>query len=193
MTVFAADQGAQFGTWDNDTSRLMYRDAMPALLNGVDTSGRVADYGGANGLLKAFISGAVSIDVDASKEPDVVADITTHVGIYDLIVMRYVLHYLSDAQVARLFEHLRSFHRGRLLVIQFVNDDLEAKAANSVNETKWFRTEDHLVSLFGGWDMVDHKRLDYSVSAQFYRDRLGHPNPVGHREAVGSYYLEPQA
>jgi hypothetical protein len=190
MTTFAIDQGEAFGRWPDPTSRLIYHDVMPALLNGIDTRGRVADYGGANGLLKAFVPGAVSIDIDASKAPDVVADITTHQGDYDLIVIRYVLHYLTDDQVTGLFRHLASFHRGRILLIQFVNDDKAAKLANSVNETKVFRTEAELLALLGPWRVIDRKRLDYEVTARFYRERLHHPNPTPHQEGVVALRLE---
>jgi len=191
MTTFPVDQGRAFGTWPDATARLMYHDAIPALLNGVDTSGAVADYGGANGLLKAFIPHAVSVDIDPTKGPDVVDDIATHVGAYDLVVIRFVLHYLTDAEVKALFAHLATFHRGRVLVIQFVNDDMAGKLANSVNETKHFRTEAGLMDLLGHWLVRDRKRLDYTVSAQFYRERLAHPNPTPHEEGMVALYLEP--
>ena len=52
MKTFNIDQGTNFGTWEDTTSKLLYDDAMPAMLNGVNTEGKVLDYGGANGLLK---------------------------------------------------------------------------------------------------------------------------------------------
>jgi hypothetical protein len=191
MPNFEIDQGVRFGYWDNDTSRLLYRDIMPLCLNGVDTSGRVADFGGANGLLKAFIPQSISIDYDSSKNPDIVDDILVHKGDYDLIVLRYVLHYLDDKKVSELFNHIRSFHKGRILVIQFVNEDLESKTWNSVNEVKWFRNEKETrVLLETDWEIMDYKSIDYFVSAQFYRDRLNHPNPKSHRESIAIYYLD---
>ena len=187
------DQGAVFGTWNEPTARLMYHDIMPLALCGVDTSGRVADYGGANGLLREWIPQAVTVDYDETKNPDIVADIAEHVGEYDLVVMRYVLHYMPDVGVRTLFRHLASFHTGRILVIQFCNDDLASKYLNSIGETKWFRrAEDtfRLVNEF--WRVVEHKVVDYRVDAEFYRQRLGHPDPSGHRETILILELEPK-
>ncbi len=184
------DQGSAFGTWDNPTARLMYHDIMELALTGVDTSGRVADYGGANGLLKQFIPHAISVDYDASKGPDIVEDIMSHVGEYDLIVLRYVMHYMTDAEVLRLLCHIASFHTGRLLIIQFVNEDLISKYANSVGETKYFRdgADTHsLVSL--DWAVQARRFHNYTVDADFYRLRLNHPNPSSHDEQIVIYEL----
>lgn len=179
------DQGTGFGKWPDPTAQLMYSDIMPLALNGIDTSGRVADYGGANGLLKQWIPQAVTVDYDQSKEPDIYADILVHRGDYDLIVLRYVLHYMTDEDVRRLFRHLGSFHRSRILVIQFVNEDLHAKAVNSVGEVKHFRTEHDTKRLFvGPWTILSRKAVDYRVGADFYRWRLNHPNPSAHDERV---------
>ena len=41
MTTYKIDQGTNFGTWEDTTSRLLYDDAMPAMLNGINTSGNV--------------------------------------------------------------------------------------------------------------------------------------------------------
>lgn len=189
------DQGTRFGTWTDETSRLLYRDAMPALLNGVDTSGSVLDLGGGNGLLRQFIPHALTVDSDASKNPDILADITEFYCECDLAVLRYVLHYMSDKKLVKLFADLRDSDAKRVLVIQFVNDDLEAKLANSVNELKWFRSELDLRVLISacGWVVTKRKRLEYRVEAEFYRNRLNHPNPTAHDEAVVSLLLERRA
>lgn len=188
--LHAEDQAKAFGTWDNPTARLMYHDIMELALTGVDTSGRVADYGGANGLLKQWIPHSVSVDYDQSKGPDIAEDIMSHVGDYDLIVMRYVMHYLTDAEVLRLFRHIASFHKGRLLIIQFVNDDLISKYANSVGETKYFRDDADTHSLVSLDWMVQARRFeDYTVDADFYRLRLNHPNPSSHDERIVVYEL----
>ena len=185
------DQGTQFGRWEDETSRLMYFDAMPVLLSGIDTAGVVADYGGGNGLLKQWIPDAISIDTDTSKQPDVVGDVLTHTGNYDLIVMRYLLHYLDVNKIDRLFRHLAAFHSGRVLVIQFVNDDLKAKQANSVNESKTFFTESQLTALLSRyWTVTPGNAIDYTVSAEFYRNRLKHPTPTAHRERLIALNLE---
>lgn len=179
------DQGTAFGSWPNNTARLMYHDIMPLALNGIDTSGRVADLGGANGLLKQWIPQAITVDYDASKNPDVCEDIRSHVGDYDLVVLRYVLHYMGDIGVRGLMRHLAATHKGRVLVVQFVNDDLAAKRANSVGETKWFRTTEETHRLLCETHRVlSAKAVDYVVEAEFYRDRLNHPNPTSHHETV---------
>lgn len=187
------DQGVKFGTWPDPTAQLMYHDIMPLALSGIDTAGRVADYGGANGLLKRFIPHAITVDYDETKSPTICDDILRHRGTYDLIVMRYVLHYMNNEDVRRLFRHLGSFHKGRILLIQFVNDDdsLLDKLHNSVGETKWFRGEGELRRLIvGPWQIASRKAVDYRVGADFYRWRLDHPNPCPHDETVVIYELE---
>jgi len=185
------DQGTRFGTWGDETSQLMYFGIMPVMLNGVNTTGRVGDLGGGNGLLKRWIPDAITIDQDASKEPDIVDDVITHVGEYDLVVIRYVLHYLTNEQVLQLFANLAANHAGPVLLIQFVNDDLEAKYKNSVNETKYFRREHELKSLIANTHTIKtRKAVEYTVGAEFYRNRLNHPNPTAHQETVVGYLLE---
>lgn len=184
------DAGVAFGTWEDETSRLIYRDAMPALLVGTDTSGLTLDLGGGNGLSRQWFANVVTVDSDPDKLPDVVADILTFApnpGIYDRVLLRYVLHYLTDAQVRELMAHLASWHRGELTVIQFVNDDLEAKYGNSVNETKHFRTEGQLLALLDPWVPAHRVAVSYEVTADFYRNRLAHPNPTAHAETVVAY------
>ena len=179
------DQGDAFGRWPNKTARLMYHDVMPVALNGIDTTGSVADLGGANGLIKEWIPQAVTVDYDSSKEPDVHEDILTYAGDHDLLVLRYVLHYMPDDVVRKLFYHIRQYHKGRILVIQFVNDDLERKEANSLGETKWFRnTTDTMKLLTEYWRVASAKAVDYVVDADFYRERLKHPNPTSHHETI---------
>lgn len=186
------DGGLTFGTWTDSTSRLLYHDVMPVLLNGVDTSGSVVDLGGGNGLLRTFVPHAVTVDIDASKAPDIVADATTYTGRHDLVVIRYVLHYMPNDVVDGWLTQLRTWHTGPVLVIQFVNDDLAGKLANSVNERKWFRTELDYVHAFErtGWRVASRKRVEYRVEAEFYRNRLAHPSPTAHEEAVMGWLLK---
>jgi hypothetical protein len=188
------DQGTSFGTWPDPTAQLMYHDIMPLALSGIDTSGKVADFGGGNGLLREWIPHAVSVDYDTTKKPDVYADILTHRGTYDLIIMRYVLHYMRDEQVKQLFDNIAEYHNGRVLLIQFVNNDLAIKNYNSVGEVKYFRGEPHLASLIDQekWLMRSRKAVAYRVGAEFYKWRLGHLNPMTHDEIVVIYELEPR-
>src|SRR5690606_29386581 len=106
------------------------------------------DLGGGNGLSREWFDQVTTVDIDPTKAPDVEADILTYTPPVPptRVLMRYVLHYLTDSQVIDLLDHIAGYC-GELVVIQFVNDDLAAKQANSVNETKVFRTETHLRSL----------------------------------------------
>jgi hypothetical protein len=190
------DQGTRFGSWTDPTSRLIYHDVMPVMLTGIDPRLQVLDLGGGNRLLQQWLPYSIAVDVDPSKEPDVVADVLTYTPRVapDLVVMRYLLHYLTDAQVVELLRHVDTYHDGPVLVIQFVNDgfDLELKRRNSINEVKHFRNEGHLLSLVGlGGPRFLRRRVavEYEVTAEFYRNRLGNPDGVTHNETVVSYLL----
>lgn len=186
------DQGALFGTWEDETSRLMYEAAMPALLVGTDTTGRTLDLGGGNGLASRWFPNLTTVDTDPYKTPDVVADALSYVPSesYDRVLLRYVLHYLDDAQVAQLMHHIASWHHGELTVVQFTNVDLAAKQANSVNERKWFRSEPQLRDLLAPWVPFHRVAVSYDVVPDFYRNRLGATDPTGHRETTVAYDLK---
>lgn len=188
------DQGQQFGKWPNATAQLMYHDIMPLALSGIDTTGRVADFGGANGLLREWIPQATTVDYDESKQPDICEDICTHRGDYDLVVMRYVLHYMPDPVARKLLDAMAGWLRGNLLIIQFVNADLAIKQHNSVGEIKYFRNEAQLANLLDPrkWTLVSRKAVAYRVDADFYRWRLGHLDPLPHDETVVIYELQPK-
>jgi hypothetical protein len=194
----ATDQGTAFGTWSDRTSQLLYHDAMPALLSGIDREGRTLDLGGGNGLSRYWFEDVTTVDNDQRKQPDVLADMLGYAPTnvtYDRVLLRYVLHYLNDTEVRDLLTNIRRYHRGDLVVVQFVNDTdtLEAKYANSVNETKWFRTEWHLLTLLTQrWEVHQRIAVDYDVDPEFYRNRLGHPNPTGHPETVVAYLMRPR-
>lgn len=189
------DQGRRFGTWPDRTSRLIYHDAMPALLSGVDTALPTVDLGGGNGLAREWFPYLTTVDSDATKAPDVVADIvhwTPGPGYRpQQALLRYVLHYLPDGSAGALLRHVAGYCP-RLLVVQFVNHDLAAKLANSVGERKWFRPEHQLANLVqsNGWAIDTRLAVDYYVDPDFYRYRLGHPNPTGHPEMVVAYHCE---
>ncbi len=185
------DGGTGFGLWNDPVSRLMYFNVMPHILEGVDITGMVADYGGANGLLKQFIPQAISIDIDTTKNPDIVDDIRTHRGDYNLIVMRYVLHYLTPVEQLALFRHIASYHEGKLLVIQFTNDgkDHRLKLENSVNEIKYFHTQEMLFRLFPDFTIIQVKTSPYQVTAEFYANRLGNPDGQPHGEVCNSILM----
>lgn len=199
------DQGLLFGTWPDETSRLIYFDAMPALLAGIPrATDRVLDLGGGNGLMRPwFYEPVTTVDTDPAKQPDVVADITEWApqdpSAYTRVLLRYVLHYLTDTEVLDLFcNHLPSWWDGPVTVIQFVapsSEFLAAKLSNSVNESKTFRTEAHLLDLLtlsGRWTLARRVALDYDVTPDFYTHRLGAEDPTGHPERLVALTLENQ-
>lgn len=184
-----ADQGISFGLWDDPVSRFLYIDCMSLFLSDIDIKQykKVADYGGGNGLLKRFIPQSISVDIDEAKCPDIVDDILIHKGDYDLIFIRYVLHYLSEQQISQLFLNLKDYN-GQLMLIQFANDgiDLQIKKANSLNEgTKYFRDSTELLSLLNQHLKIDQlKAQTLSITPEFYLNRLGNPYTTDHIETV---------
>lgn len=190
-TKHPVDQGTSFGTWSDQTSRLIYHDATPTMLSGIDVSGSVVDLGGANGLIKSHVPNAITVDNDPTKHPDVLADITTYKADHDLGILRFVVHYMDDRKATALFRHL--LYLPSLLVIQFANEDLEAKQRNSTNEVKHFRTRQQLGALFSGWVIKREISISYVVDPDFYRNRLNHPDPTAHNETIHSIYMVPGA
>ena len=186
------DKGKDFGRWTDPVSKFLYFDSMSLFLEGIDLSdySKIADYGGANGLLKKFIPNALSIDYDPKKKPDIVDDILTHKGDYDLIVIRYVLHYLSNEEIQTLFHNLRDY-TGEIWIIQFASDgqDNRIKRANSRNEgTKYFRDT---FRLFGEVEkhisLIESKAQSIDVTTEFYINRLENPEADRHYETI--YFL----
>lgn len=186
-STFKIDDGLQFGTWEDKTSQFMYFDCMNEILSFVEIPLSVADYGGANGNLKKFIPNALSIDIDETKNPDVVDNILTHEGNYDLIIIRYVLHYLTDYEICSLFEHLAKTHQGKILVIQFCNNDLKSKYRNSLNEHKYFRTESQMEALLPQFKKIYSKQ--FFVDDKFYQNRLKINNAISHFETLNAYLI----
>jgi hypothetical protein len=192
--IYNLDKGADFGLWNDDTSRLMYFDSINVSLSGIDVSDmHIADYGGANSILKDVIKCKkyTSIDIDESKHPDVTDNILTHIGRYDLIIIRYVLHYLCDSEIKRLISHIRSFHNGKVLIIQFCNEsrDLQIKReisqqAETGVERKYFRNEKYLLRLLKGLYLIRSTEIRYNVTPEFYKDRLGINTDKSHRETI---------
>jgi hypothetical protein len=188
------DQGTRFGTWNDPTSRLMYHDAMPALLSGVRRDGLTLDLGGGNGLATEWFDHLVTVDTDVTKDPTVVADALRYVPPQypERVLIRYLLHYLTDDEVRQLLRNVARYSEGPVIVIQFVNNDLASKYANSVNETRWFRTETWTRNLVESkpWRITQQIKIDYDVVPAFYANRLGAKHPTGHPETVVSWVLE---
>lgn len=185
--IYKEDKGINFGKWSDNTSKLMYFDSVKDILSKINIKGKVADYGGANGILKQFIPNIISIDIDASKNPDIIDNILTHKGIYDLIIIRFVLHYLNDYKVLQLFDNIKKYHRGRVLIIQFTNEDLKSKYANSKNEFKYFRTKNQLENLLPKFENI--YSIEYECTKEFYKNRLNIKKGIKHKEQINAYLI----
>lgn len=188
------DCGTAFGTWTDKTSRFIYHDAMATMLQGIEHSASVGDLGGGNGLLKQWLPNSIAIDCDATKQPDIVDSVFDYVGTHDALVLRYVLHYLQDNEVLTLMRHLRSYHHGSVLVIQFANNDLATKYGNSYNEQKYFRTTSQLTALLTEvWQVTKLTTMEYEVGQDFYENRLGVGNKyTPHTETLLGITLDPR-
>lgn len=184
MTYHPVDEGTRFGTWGDPTSRFMYRDSLAHILPLAALVGHVGDFGGANGLLKAHVPNVTTIDSDPSKHPDIVDNILTHDAPYDTAWARYVMHYLTDQEVIQFVDNVNA---PRLIIVQFTNNEsLRVKYANSVNETKYFRTSAQMRELLPSktkvlWSMA------YAVCPEFYQNRLGMENAKPHGEMLRVY------
>jgi len=185
MFIYKEDQGARFGRWADDVSRFLYVDSTETILTKIQIPLRVGDYGGANGNLKRFIPNSISIDIDETKTPDICDNILTHQEKYDLVVLRYVLHYLNDYEVLQLFDAIQATN---ILVIQFENNNLKDKYHNSQNEFKYFRTTPQLNQLLPT-NIEQIYSKEYTVSPSFYKNRLGDGDYKTHKETLGAYYL----
>jgi len=183
--IYKEDSGINFGKWNDPVSKLMYFDSTKDILSKIKIPKIVVDYGGANGILKKFIPDIISIDIDKSKNPDIIDNIITHKGKYDLIIIRFVLHYLNDYEVLQLFENIKKYHKGKVLIIQFCNDDLKNKYFNSKNEFKYFRTQSQLKALLPKCNKI--YSTDYICTPEFYKNRLNINNTVEHIEIINAY------
>tara|TARA_R100000951_G_C2653560_1_gene185302 strand:- start:16565 stop:17152 length:588 start_codon:yes stop_codon:yes gene_type:complete len=185
IKCYNEDDGTAFGTWEDTMSKMLYFDSTLEILRKIDIPNQVADYGGGNGLLKKFIPHAKTIDCDVSKKPDIIDNILTHDGEYNLVVLRYVLHYLDDYQVLKLFKNIKAKN---ILVIQFTNQDLKSKYHNSVNEYKYFRNVTQLKALLPKQAKEIYCKK-YKLDETFYFNRLGHGNYVQHQEHLRAFYI----
>tara|TARA_R110000751_G_scaffold73709_2_gene149116 strand:+ start:28165 stop:28746 length:582 start_codon:yes stop_codon:yes gene_type:complete len=186
--TYKEDQGKAFGKWTDKISRYIYFDSLELILSDITIPDNVADYGGANGNIKEFIPQAITIDIDSSKDPDINADILEYKGEHKLIIIRYVLHYLNDYEVIKLFKHIKSYHKGEILIIQFCNNDLISKYENSKNEFKYFRTEYQLEQLIPKESNLIFKE-DIEITKDFYKNRLNLSGAKSHEETINAYLI----
>ena len=182
------DQGTDFGRWDDETSKFIYHTSTKEILSMVDIPESVVDLGGGNGLLKEFIPNLITVDIDPEKKPDVLMDIFEYDKIHDMVIIRYVLHYLNDIEVIRLMKHAMTI-ANQVLTINIVNNDLKGKYENSINETKYFRTSQQLSALIPD-DIHRIYRKSYMVSREFYKNRLNNPNGKAHFESIEAHLIK---
>lgn len=185
IQIYKEDKGINFGKWNDAISKFLYKTSTKEILSKIKIPKLVADYGGANGNLKEFIPHSISIDIDESKEPDISEDILRHEGYYELVVIRYVLHYLNDYEVIKL---MRKINAKNILIIQFTNQDLKVKYHNSKNEFKYFRTKEQLEALLP--EKIKHIfSKKYKCSKKFYKNRLQINNSIEHLEELQAYII----
>jgi len=186
--IYQEDNGMQFGKWDDETSQLLYQDSNRVFFKDIDTSLSVYDFGGGNGLLRDLFPHYKSVDIDESKHPDIVADIMTYECSCDLIILRYVLHYLSDEDIKKLIQNIKRFHKGQLLIIQFCNEGNDLKIKQSISKNnehpKYFRTYEQTINLFQQLPLHTEQSIDYTVNPDFYMNRLAIKTDVPHGESV---------
>lgn len=190
MQSYIIDQGKQFGKWNDSTSEFMYYNSLHEIkhflkINSINTDCSIGDYGGGNGILKSFFNNVTTIDEDYTKNPDIVDNILTHNKYYDLVILRYVLHYLNDYELIELFENINAKN---ILIIQFTNEDLKTKYFNSRNEIKYFRNEAHLKSLIPTKSELIYSK-EYLVKKDFYINRIGDGEYLNHYEKLNTWYI----
>lgn len=205
-TTYKLDGGKDFGAGDDPVSELIYRSSAKEFLRNVPTAGkRIADYGGGNGILRRFLNAKAYkvVDVDETKKTSgdfICDDITTHRGSYDLVICRYVLHYLTDEEALQMFEQIRRNGTKKILIIQFVNEKTDLKIKREISERfekgieqKHFRTCKQLFDLFDGFSVENVDKIDYKVTPDFYRNRLGITGKTKpHKEQIYSVLLTPK-
>ena len=183
--IYDIDDGIDFGKWKDKTSQYLYYQSTIEILKKIKIPDSVADFGGGNGLLKQFIPQIKTIDIDENKQPDLIANILHHHDHYELIIIRYVLHYLNDYEVIELF---KTINADNILIIQFENQDLKIKYQNSINEFKYFRTTNQLKALIPKKAKEIYSK-EYMVDSTFYDNRLKNGQYEPHREILKAYYV----
>lgn len=185
------DDSETFGKGKDATSRLLYAhslslavDRLPQLKRGV-----IYDLGGGNGLSRKHFPNddVVTIDSSPAMKPDIVADIRDH-DVPDnasLVLLRFVLHYLTDVDVGRLLDRIKAL----VLLIQFTNDDIEAKTMQTagIEDHRYFRTWDETTTLLGG-GFERLYRIEYTVTPEFYMARTGRTGMSKHDETLGAWF-----
>jgi len=200
--IFSLDKGMDFGKWNDKVSKTIYSESIGSLKRYDFSNQRVADYGGGNGLLKKEIGGNdwIVIDCDSSKSPDIVDNIVTHSGDYDVVVLRMVLHYLSDSEIEEMISRIQKNGVKEIHLLQFWSErgeDLLIKKTISklfeepTEGKKFFRTKEEILSFFSEFSVEEVGFSRYVVSGEFYRNRFSNPTipDVPHKETLTHFYI----
>jgi hypothetical protein len=201
-----------FGNWTDKVSKFMYEGHFDRIFNdprfNLARFSRIEDFGGANGKLKTFFGDKLAtIDIDETNDPDFLGNIINYnayaefrwrgeIRLFkvesDLIIIRYVLHYLTDKEIKKMFQNIKSYHRGHILIVQFTNEgeDMNIKRQNSINETKYFRTAEELSVLINGFEVVARDTENFTVTSEFYRNRLQNFEALPHQEQIQSILMK---
>jgi hypothetical protein len=201
-----------FGNWTDPVSKFMYLDHFSRIYKDeryrLARYRRIEDLGGANGKLKTFFgSSLTTVDIDETNNPDFLGNIINYNGFTefrwrgerrqikiesDLIIIRYVLHYLTDDEIRKMFQNLKLHHKGDILIVQFTNEgeDMNIKKQNSINEIKYFRTEDELTSLISEFEVIATDTESFTVTSEFYRNRLQNYKALPHQEQIQTILMK---
>lgn len=189
------DGGTTFGTWTDSCAQYMYKTSFLELVNTEQFRGmNVLDVGGGNGLLKTLLSEAnvTTVDIDANKRPDICQDALTYIPDTspDVVFARYVLHYLTTTQATRLLAHIGTYCK-RMVIIQFVNDWSAIDIKRSISQgsgdhAKTFYRWGDLFALCDRqpWVINRTATTKTTITAEFYRNRLGVSGARQHTESI---------
>lgn len=186
---FNEDNGSNFGKWNDNVSNILYNTANKIIASQILKNDVVADYGGANSLLKNDIQCKeyFCIDIDNTKKQVdnfINEDIITHKGIYDKVIIKLVMHYLTDKQIK---EMLKNITAKEIIICQFINNKedilVKKKISNLSKENeKFFRNKEELSSIIGECDIL--AEIDYICDKQFYLNRLELDTNLSHKETL---------
>lgn len=186
---FKEDSGSNFGKWSDNVSNILYNTANKIIASKILKNDVVADYGGANSLFKNDVQCKeyFCIDIDDTKKQIdnfINEDIITHKGSYDKVIIKLVMHYLTDRQIKEMLENIIA---KEVIICQFVNSKedilVKKKISNLSKESeKFFRNKKELLSIIGKCDIL--AEIDYICDREFYLNRLKLDTNLSHKETL---------
>lgn len=188
------DCATNFGKGESPTSRLLYHRIFDLIRGRIPSFAKVYDLGGGNGISKAYFPSVVTVDNNPEMKPDIVANILEFEvpKDADLILIRYVAHYLQNEELEQLLE--QSNHKP-ILFIQFANSNPNDKLLQSVikgeglEDHKTFRDWDYFAQLLETRGFRQIMQIAYEVEPLFYAERFGRPGAYfAHPEVLGVWF-----